>query len=109
VPDEVQAKKWAETKGKSGDDFTSLCQDDDLKTFPTPSVCQLPQTNVAYILEEITALSNEKGLFGFEIPKDITLCSEKLTPESDLLTPTFKIKRNVAAKHFSEDIDRRES
>jgi long-chain acyl-CoA synthetase len=57
-------------------------------------------------MEEMKAQSKEKGLFGFEIPREIALCSEQFTPESDILTPTFKIKRNVAAKHFSEDIDR---
>lgn len=31
---------------------------------------------------------------------------EAFTQENDLITPTFKLKRNIAKKVYQEDIDR---
>ena len=41
---------------------------------------------------------------GFEIPKAIVLKGELFTLESGLLTPTMKLKRNVAGSHFEKEI-----
>lgn len=45
-----------------------------------------------------------KLLRGFEIPKDVYISIEPFSPENDLLTPSYKLKRNVAAKRFEEQI-----
>jgi long-chain acyl-CoA synthetase len=44
-------------------------------------------------------------LQGFEMVKAVHLCAEPFTLENDLLTPTFKLKRNVAKARFQTIID----
>lgn len=56
------------------------------------------------IMEEIAALSKEHKLSGLEKPKDIYLTDDAFTIENNLLTPTFKLKRNVVREYFSEQI-----
>lgn len=56
------------------------------------------------MLDEIKALSKAAGFFGFEIPLKIHLTSTVFTPENDLLTPTFKLKRNEAKAFFFKEI-----
>ena len=55
-------------------------------------------------LEDIKKLSKEAGFFGFEIPLKVHLTSTTFTIENDLLTPTFKVKRNEAKKYFFQQI-----
>jgi len=40
-----------------------------------------------------------------EKPKQIHLIGDPWTPESDVLTPTMKLKRNVAKKKYADNID----
>ena len=42
----------------------------------------------------------------FETVKKISMTTELFSVENDLLTPTSKLKRNVAAKYFRTEIDR---
>ena len=84
MPDEVYLKKWASTNGLSGN-YKSLCALEETK---------------AYILNEIIQKGKQERLAGFEIPKVIFINSEPFTPESDILTPTFKLRRNIAEKAF---------
>jgi long-subunit acyl-CoA synthetase (AMP-forming) len=44
-------------------------------------------------------------LKGFEMARAIRVVAEPFTPENDLLTPTFKLKRNVAKTRFQPLID----
>jgi len=89
VPDEANLKKWAEAEGKNFD-FRDLCGSEDLKK---------------HIQSGIGKAAKEEGLLGFEIPRNIYVHNEPFTPESDILTPTFKLKRNIAAKVFRNQID----
>jgi long-chain acyl-CoA synthetase len=50
-------------------------------------------------------LANENKLNSLEKPKQMTLLIDPFTIESELLTPTFKLKRNVAKKQFQNEID----
>jgi long-chain acyl-CoA synthetase len=45
-------------------------------------------------------------LSGLERPKAITLVREPFTIENNILTPTFKLKRNVAKEIFKDTIDK---
>jgi len=46
--------------------------------------------------DEIVSKSREAKFFGYEIPQKIHLTATNFTPENDILTPTFKLKRNEA-------------
>lgn len=43
-------------------------------------------------------------LTGLEVPKGIFCTAEEFSVENDLLTPTFKLKRNEAKKKFYQEI-----
>ncbi|KAF4654170.1 hypothetical protein FOL47_010108 [Perkinsus chesapeaki] len=57
------------------------------------------------IMTSIEEKSTAGKLRGFEMVKDIYLISEPFTVENDILTPSFKLKRNVAAVKFQVEID----
>lgn len=42
--------------------------------------------------------------FGFEIPLKVHLSSHVFTVENDILTPTFKVKRDKAKHYFLSQI-----
>ena len=50
-------------------------------------------------------LATEKKLSSLEKTKEFILWSELCSIENDMLTSTFKLKRNVAAKVFKPQID----
>lgn len=56
------------------------------------------------ILDDIRKIGNEAKLNGIEQVKKIYLHPEMLTPDSGLLTPTFKIKRYDMKVHFAQVI-----
>ncbi|WVF70999.1 hypothetical protein IAT40_005795 [Kwoniella sp. CBS 6097] len=55
------------------------------------------------VLRKMAKVAKENKLNGFEMIKGIHLTLDPF-PE-DIITPTFKIKRNVAAKRFSKEIE----
>ena len=42
---------------------------------------------------------------GYEIPKAVHISAEEWTPENGMLTPTFKIKREVLKRTFGTMLD----
>ncbi|KAI8893727.1 hypothetical protein BC833DRAFT_635697 [Globomyces pollinis-pini] len=70
--------------------FIQLCKNSDFKIF---------------MLEQITAAGKEAKFRGFEFVKAIHLEPELFSLESDLLTPTMKMKRHNFAKKYSGMID----
>ena len=53
------------------------------------------------VLKEMHAAAKKEKLRGFEVVKKIVLLGEDFTVENGLLTPSFKLKRHVAAQTFS--------
>jgi long-chain acyl-CoA synthetase len=90
VPAEPQLMAMAHHEGVSGD---------------IASVCSNPKV-VERLLNEINTFSRKGGLFGFEIPRAIFLTPTPFTIESDLLTPTMKLKRYDAKLRFQAEITR---
>jgi long-chain acyl-CoA synthetase len=59
---------------------------------------------VKAVLLDMNKLAIENKLSGLEKIKQILLLEHPMTIESDLLTPTMKIKRHVASKHFAQQL-----
>lgn len=56
------------------------------------------------IIENFNALAKQNKFSGLEKIKKMYLTPEPFTIENDILTPTMKIKRNVAKNIFNEQI-----
>lgn len=84
-------KAWAaKQEGLAGQSFEELCKNADLKKA---------------IGEEMMQLAKENKLTGLEKPKSFMLSHDLCTKENGRLTATEKMKRNVVAAHFKDDID----
>lgn len=59
----------------------------------------------ADVLKALNAFGKQNDLKGFEQIRAIYLCQEEFSVENDLLTPTFKLKREVAKKVYQSQID----
>ena len=75
--------------GLSGS-FDELCKNADLKK---------------EVNDEMVRLGKEKKLSSLEKPKEFMLHSELFSIENNMLTSTFKVKRNVAKENLKPMID----
>lgn len=57
-------------------------------------------------LELVQSFASTTKLHRFEIPAALKLCPEPWTPDNDMVTSTFKLKRRNVQKVFQADIDR---
>ena len=57
-------------------------------------------------LDDILQLGKVHKLSSLEKPKDIILTKEAFTIENNMITPTFKLKRNVVREIYKDQIDR---
>ncbi|CDS14549.1 hypothetical protein LRAMOSA06718 [Lichtheimia ramosa] len=57
------------------------------------------------LLKTLNAYGKENDLKGFEQIRAIYLTADEFTIENDLLTPTFKLKRELARKVYGSQID----
>merc|ERR1712144_26191 len=89
VPGEEKLLAWAKEKGIAGD---------------YAAVCKTPEAN-AMLLDELKKTGKAAKLKGFEIVKAIHLDSVQFSVETDLLTPTFKLKRPQLLKHYQSKVD----
>ena len=53
-------------------------------------------------MADLMKLAAENKCSSLEKPKDIYLHPEEFSIDNNILTPTFKLKRNVASKVFEE-------
>ena len=56
--------------------------------------------------DDLMVLANHNKLNSLEKPKQITLLWDPWTPESGMLTPTMKMKRNIGKERLAADIKR---
>ncbi|KAG2181074.1 hypothetical protein INT43_008656 [Umbelopsis isabellina] len=90
-PDKDELTKWAQSKPEFADkSFEDLCADAEVNK---------------QLLSALTAYGKSNDLKGFEQVKKIFVTPEEFTVENDLLTPTFKLKREIAKKKFAKEID----
>ncbi|KAI9102624.1 hypothetical protein DFS34DRAFT_609930 [Phlyctochytrium arcticum] len=91
VPDEDVFPTWVAAQGlpTTGKSFAELCADPEVTKF---------------VLKQLETFGKAEGLKGFENIKSVHLSPTLLTPESGLMTPTFKLKRHEAKKHYQEHL-----
>ena len=58
------------------------------------------------ILKEINDYSRKNDIKGFEIVKNVHLCKEPFSVDNNLLTTTMKIRRHIAKKYFSKELEK---
>jgi long-chain acyl-CoA synthetase len=68
-------------------------------------LCKNPQLLIA-ATEFISDFGKKRKLGKFEIPTKIALCEDSWTPESNLVTAAFKIKRKEVVKKYEDVIKR---
>lgn len=89
VPEPAEVEAFAQSKGKTAAAVLQE-QDADFKKV---------------IMDDIAKLARDKKLNSLEKPKDIFLAAEAFSVENDILTPTFKLKRNIGKKVYQAQID----
>ncbi|KAI8901832.1 hypothetical protein BC833DRAFT_521720 [Globomyces pollinis-pini] len=67
-------------------------------------LCKKPEFQKV-LLEELTQTGKSEKLRGFEMIKAIHVDAEMFSLENEMLTPTFKLKRPLAAKKYRAVID----
>lgn len=89
VPDAEMLVKWAASE------HPGLSKEE---------LCRSAEVRQA-ILKALTAFGKENDLKGFEQVKAIHLTLQEFTIDNDLLTPTFKLKREAARKVYAKEIE----
>ena len=92
VPDPDEAAAWAAKNGLAGADVPTLVREHGPK---------LHDALLAQIVEQCKAAK----LAGFEVVRRLVIEPEAWTPESGLLTPTFKLKRNDVKKKYAAALE----
>jgi long-chain acyl-CoA synthetase len=91
VPDEEPVRAWAESNiPDSVNNLSDLCEREELRS---------------EVLSEIERLSKLNGLHGFETIKAVYLEPNIFSVEKDLVTPTFKLKRQQLKNYYSKQIE----
>ena len=91
VPEKEEAMKWAAANGKASSSFPDLCQDDAFNKV---------------ILKVLEESATKAKLHRFEMVKRVHLHPEEFSPDNDLQTPTFKLRRPFLKKRFVKEIER---
>lgn len=87
VAEVSECKKWAKEKGIPSDDV--------------PALMNNPEMNKA-IIDNLLELAKANKFSGLEKIKKLYLTADPMTIENDILTPTMKIKRNIAKKVYAQ-------
>jgi long-chain acyl-CoA synthetase len=66
-------------------------------------LCQSPDVKNA-VLKVLGSFGKENKLLGFQQVKAIHLTTDEFTIENELLTPTFKLKRELVRKLYENEI-----
>ncbi|KAI9483387.1 MAG: hypothetical protein EXX96DRAFT_558021 [Benjaminiella poitrasii] len=75
------------------------------KTYPSVENPYESDQVKADLLKILNAYGKQNDLKGFELMRAIYLTNDEFTIDNDLLTPTFKLKRESAKKFFQNEID----
>ena len=89
VPDDQALAAWAKENGKEVAD-----------------VFENQADYIKVIQDSIAEIAKAKKFNSLEKPKEIYLTNEPFSVENDILTPTFKMKRNIGKKVYQTQIDK---
>jgi long-chain acyl-CoA synthetase len=87
----LQLQQLGEREGRTDLSLEKLCADRDLESI---------------VLKELQAHGLKAKLQRFEIPGAICLCTESWTPDTELVTAAFKLKRKNIQQHYQSQINR---
>lgn len=90
VPDKDAVTAWGKAAGTANPDYDTICADEQFKKD---------------LFADLIKLATANKLSSLEKPKDICIYNREFTVDNDILTPTFKLKRNIAKKVFEEQIN----
>jgi long-chain acyl-CoA synthetase len=90
VPEQTVAEAWCQANKVPFNSLEEVCKNAEFKKV---------------VFDEIIKTATEHKLSSLEKPKDIFLYHEQFSVDNDILTPTFKLKRNIALKTFQAQID----
>lgn len=79
-------------------------KENNFKAATLEELCANADANKA-LLKILADYGKANGLKGFENVKAIKLVSDPFTPENNLMSPTFKLKRHEVTKKYKEDLD----
>ena len=57
------------------------------------------------VVEALNKTASAAGLRGFEKIADVLLTEDEWTPENDLATPTFKVKRGALMERYEKELE----
>jgi long-chain acyl-CoA synthetase len=92
VPDEEPVLAWAKASA-----------DGTLENLSFEQLCR-SEVLSGELMSEVLKLSKENGLHGFETVRAIHVEPKPFTTENDLVTPTFKLKRQKARDYYEKEI-----
>jgi long-chain acyl-CoA synthetase len=92
VPDEEPVRTWAAVNAP------------ELKSASLAEMCNSEALKAA-VMADVQRIGVESRLLGFEKPKDILLVSVPFTIENEMMTPTFKLKRQKIRDTYEKEID----
>ena len=85
VPEASIAKKWATEQGMNVEEMAKVYED---------------QKFHKVVLDDFATLGKANKFSGLEKIKSIYVSEEPFTIENEILTPTMKIKRNIAKNKY---------
>ncbi|KIV86397.1 hypothetical protein PV11_02008 [Exophiala sideris] len=68
------------------------------------AACSEPKVKAA-VLKDLDKVGRKKKFAGYERVRNVKLALEPFTVENELLTPTLKLKRPIAAKKYRDTLD----
>ena len=86
----AQVKAWCESKGISKDDWLANLTNKEL---------------IQTIYDDCMELAAANKFNSLEKPKQVMLLGDPWTEVNEFLTPTFKMKRNIAKIRLAKEID----
>jgi long-chain acyl-CoA synthetase len=100
VPETDKVKQWAQENGKCQNLMHNLGKNTgDLEAAAKDPVFK------KLVMDDLLRLATENKLSGLEKPKDFDFSFEPFSIENNIITPTLKLKRNIAREVFKSQID----